>query len=501
MKSQLAERLGVQSPQIVRKPMGVYSEAAAEEAIELADRYGVADGHPLDESQRLTLGVALGERFDGSWAALTVCDFEPRQNGKNDTVAARELAGVVLFGEELILHTAHEFPTANESFLRFVALFENWDDLRKLVRRVYYGAGTQGIHFVSGSRILYKTRTGGAGRGFAKAALTVYDEAQHVRPAHVASSGPARLVNPNAQSWYCGSGGLSTSVNAWRLRRRALTGDGYDRFAYVEHTAEDVSVVDGRIVSRRPADVLDRDAWVQANPAYGSRITDESLLSLYLELGPDDFARECLCVWDAEPGEDERLIPQAVWDLVNGPAVAPQGRLVFAVDVGEERDSAAIVVVSGDSDIEVVEATSGDPQRPLRSGLGWLPERIGELNTKHGRPLWAFDGTGPVASVIDKLPVALKRRLRLRPLTGPEVLSACGQIFDDIAEPGVRVHRDRALDVAVAGVSRSFVGDRWKWVRKDSDVDITSLVAATAGLWVARLNQPKPMLVTSSYGR
>ena len=131
MTSLLAERLGVQKPQIVHLPPDVVSLAAAEEAIELADRYGLADGFPLDESQKFTLRAALGEREDGSWAAATVGDFEPRQNGKNDTCAARELAGLILFGERLLIHTAHEFPTANEAFLRLVSVFENWDDLRR----------------------------------------------------------------------------------------------------------------------------------------------------------------------------------------------------------------------------------------------------------------------------------------------------------------------------------------------------------------------------------
>jgi hypothetical protein len=71
---------------------------------------------------------------------VAVGDFGPRQGtGKNDKIAARELAGLILFGERLIIHTAHEFPTANESFLRMVAVFENWDDLR----RGWPGSGTR----------------------------------------------------------------------------------------------------------------------------------------------------------------------------------------------------------------------------------------------------------------------------------------------------------------------------------------------------------------------
>jgi hypothetical protein len=225
MRSQLDVRLGVLEPQIVHLPPDVASLAAAEETIELADSYGICDGFPLDESQKITLRAGLGERADGSWAASTVGDFEPRQNGKNDTCNARELAGLILFGEQLILHTAHEFPTANESFLRLVAIFENWDDLRKRVARIRYANGEQGIELLSGQRLKYRARTGGSGRGFAKADLVVYDEAQHLQAEHVAASGPAKLANPNSQAWYMGSGGMGSSANAWRMRRRALAGN------------------------------------------------------------------------------------------------------------------------------------------------------------------------------------------------------------------------------------------------------------------------------------
>jgi hypothetical protein len=497
MRSQLSVRLGAQTPVIVHRPPDVVSLAAAEEAIELADAYGLCDGFPLDESQRFTLRTGMGERADGSWAASQVGDFKGRQGGgKSDTIAARELYGLVVLGEPLIIHTAHEFPTANESFLRLVDVFLNWDDLGSKVARVLYGNGTQSINLKSGQRILYKARTGGAGRGFTKAALVVYDEAQHLTVEHVAASGPTRLAYPNSQSWYAGSGGFETSRMSWALRRRALSGDG-GRLAYVEGTAEQVSLEGGRVVSVRP-DPYDRDGWAAANPGMGRWVTEESLSDLFNELGPEAFARECMCVWEPELGTDEQLIPMAVWNLCCAPDVAPSGRLVFAVDVGEERDCAAIVAVSEGREVEVVEATAPDVKRPERSGSGWLAERIGELvaSREHGNPPWVYDASGPVASVIDGLKPAVKRRMRLRPLPGSDLPAACGRLFDDIAEARIRVRRDRALDAAVAGASRSFVGDRWRFVRKDSSTDITALMAMTAGLWAAAAPSPRPRIYT-----
>jgi len=63
----------------------------------------------LDDWQRFALDCALGERADGKWAAFEVGIVVPRQNGKGAILEARELAGLFLFDEQLILHSAHEF--------------------------------------------------------------------------------------------------------------------------------------------------------------------------------------------------------------------------------------------------------------------------------------------------------------------------------------------------------------------------------------------------------
>ena len=65
--------------------------------------------------------IPTGERADGKWAAFETALIVPRQNGKGSILEARELAGLFLFGEQLILHSAHEFKTAQEAFRRVLA--------------------------------------------------------------------------------------------------------------------------------------------------------------------------------------------------------------------------------------------------------------------------------------------------------------------------------------------------------------------------------------------
>jgi hypothetical protein len=501
MSLQLSERLGVLEPQIVHLPPDVVNLDAADEAIQLADRYELADGFPLDESQQITLRAALGERADGSWAAATVCDFEPRQNGKNDTVAARELAGLILFGERLIIHTAHEFPTANESFLRLVAVFENWDDLRRRVARIRYANGEQGIELLSGQRLKYKARTGGSGRGFAKADLIVYDEAQHLQAEHVAASGPARLANPNSQAWYMGSGGLETSANAWRLRKRALAGDA-GRLAYIEHTAEQVKLYAGHVISTRP-EVLDREAWAIANPAYGRRITDESLFSLYEELGPDLFARECLCLWDPEP-DGGRVSPfgPGKWEAcADTEAVRPE-TICLAFDLAPLSTSASIGVAGKVGDRFYVDVAVHD------EGIDWLVAELVRLRDQYHPARIVCDELGPTGALLVKLEAAgfrfvsaddrsVKAASRtITKLGTRQHQQACGAMFLDVVE-GRLVHPDvHVLNAAVFGAEKRDVGDAWLWSRKKSDVDISPLVAVTLARWAAE--HPVKRVLTSA---
>lgn len=476
MSSRLDVRLGVVVPQIVHRPDGVASLGAATDAIDLADAYGVCRGGPLDASQRFTLEVGLGERADGSWAASTMADCEPRQNGKNDTLAARELAGLLLFDEQLLIHTAHEFKTANESFLRMVAVWENHDDLRRKVARIRWANGEQGIELSSGQRLKYFSRTGGSLRGFAEADFVAFDEAQHAQPEHIAASAPAQLVSPNKQAWFTGSGGLAGSAVWWQMRRRALAGGG-GRFGYVEHTAERVQLVDGRVVVQRP-DALDRDAWALANPAYGRRITDEGLQDLYDLLGPDLFARECLCFWDAEAGRDVGVFAPEVWRAVQVPDAEPSGAMCIGVAQVVDR-SLVSVAVAGGGVVALVEP------RPSVEGLA---AKVVELAALFDAKV-VIDPSGPAGWLVGKLPASVS----VLECSGQKMTQACGALFSAVHDRQVTVRRHPLLDAAVNGGSTKPKGDAWVWARRDAQVDVSPLEAVTLALWGA--GQVKPRLV------
>ena len=83
----------------------------------------------LDDWQESFLFASLRQGSDGIWSAFEVAGVLPRQNGKGAIQYARQLVGLFVLGERLQVHTAHEFKTCSEHFLKIKELIEGSDEL------------------------------------------------------------------------------------------------------------------------------------------------------------------------------------------------------------------------------------------------------------------------------------------------------------------------------------------------------------------------------------
>jgi hypothetical protein len=136
----------------------------------------------------------MGIRPDGRWSSFEVGLSVARQNGKGSILEARELAGLFLpeVHERLLTHTAHEFKTAQEHFIRLATLVEGLPPkYRRLVKHVYEANGSEAIEMRDGRRLRFLARSGGSGRGFS-GDLVVLDEAM------ICSWPPSR---PSCRRW------------------------------------------------------------------------------------------------------------------------------------------------------------------------------------------------------------------------------------------------------------------------------------------------------------
>jgi hypothetical protein len=433
-------------------------------------------GLKLDPWQERVFTAALGERSDGKWAAFEVGVAVSRQNGKGGLLEARELAGLFLFGERLIVHSSHQFDTSLEAFRRLLGLIEDAPELSRRVKRVSRSHGEEGIELKGGQRIRFRTRTKGGGRGFT-GDLLILDEAMFLPETAIGALLPTLSARPNPQVWYTGSAVDQLvhpdGVVFARIRERGMAG-GDPSLAYFEWSA------DWDDPDQVPDVELDDPAvWAAANPALGIRISEEHVGRERRSMDPRTFAVERLGVgdWPRTDGLGEVVIDPAVWRALEDPDSQIEGPLWFAFDVTPSRSRGSVAVAGRRADglwhVELVDR---------RAGAGWIVDRVAELKAKHHPAGVVCDQAGPAASLVAELE---RRGVRVSVTSSRGMARACGTLFDAVSEGRLRHMGGDELAAAVHGAAKRTLGDAWAWSRKTSRSDISPLVAVTLALGAA----------------
>jgi phage terminase large subunit-like protein len=256
---------------------------SGEAAIALAALAGIT----LDGWQKMTL-VAGCDRRGGKWSAFEVGIVVPRQNGKSVVLAVRELAGLLLFGERLVIHSAHEWRTVSEQFQATLELVES-TPLSRYLRRVRRAGGEEQIVFTNGSRLRFMNRSKESARGFS-ADLVVLDEAHALSEEQAGALLPVLSARPDAQIWYAAAGPAPTAWHLARIRNRAMSDDP-GKLAWLEWSADPLD------------DLADPAVWAAANPAVAAgRLSLERMAEERAALGAHAFAAERLAAasWPSE---------------------------------------------------------------------------------------------------------------------------------------------------------------------------------------------------------
>ena len=451
--------------------------SAGGEAADFAASLGIT----LDPEQRLVLDTILAERADGRWAAFETAVICSRQNLKTFVFQVVALADLFLFGAELIVWTAHLFPTTMEAFRAVKAPLEAYDHLRRRVRRISEANGEEGIELVDGRRLLFKARTKSGGRGLTGDRV-ILDEAFALGASEMGSLLPTLSARPNPQVVYGSSAGLLTSEVLRGVRDRGRAG-GDPTLAYIEWCAPTGGCVSERCDHRVGADgcVLDDvEAWRQANPALGRRISVDHIAAERRALPPAEFARERLGWWE-DPDKAGAALPLDAWLQCRDRASQAADIRAFAFDVAPDSSWSAIAVAGVRADglahVEVVD---------YRPGTDWLASRLLELVDRYGVGV-AMDGKGPGAALLDELADAGVTPTLMG--TG-EIAQACGGLVDRLVRRSLRHLAQPELDTAVRGAVRRQFNDAWMWSRRQSPVEISPLVAVTLALGAPGAEQP-----------
>lgn len=459
MNLQIADRpAGIQVPRVNCFPPA--RNNSTNEVVDLAAAYGLK----LDGWQQNVLAASLGEHDDGSWAARHIGVSVPRQNGKGALIEARELAGLLMFGEKMIIHSAHETRTAQEGFKRIKAYFENYDDLRRKVANIGNAVAREYIRLRNGQELKFVSRSKSAIRGFSADCLLL-DEGQILNDAAWEAILYTVSARPNHQIWMLGTPPLDADdgVVFHRFRARGLENDN-DRMAWCEWSAPD------------GCDLDDPQSWATANPALGQRITLETIFDERRAASDVGFARERLGMWISP--ETQRIISADSWAAVADPNLVDDGgECAIAIDVSPDRSVATIAAAGWTTDdipyVDVIESRRGDPD--------WGIRKFVELCERNDVRAVVIDGMSSANTLIDPL---RQFGLTVTVTSARQMSMACGMFFDAVMDGSIRHLDQPALNVALGVARKRMIGDGgWGWSRKESSCDITPVTSATLALW------------------
>ena len=169
-------------------------------------------------------------------------------------LTVRALAGALLFGERVIICSAHEQKTSRVLFMNLVSYFESFNDLDRRVRSIGRALGREEIWLRDGTHVFFPARTRNTLRGWSVDCYLA-DESQLLTNEQWESAKPTLSARRNTQVWLFGTAPqLSTDAEVFgRLRSAAHMGSD-KKLAWVEYGADP------------GADLNDREQWRAANP-------------------------------------------------------------------------------------------------------------------------------------------------------------------------------------------------------------------------------------------
>lgn len=465
-----------------------------------AVQFSAANGLVLDPWQANILHDGLAETPDGKWLNNEVGVIVGRQNGKGSIIEARTLAGLFVFGERLILHSAHQQKTSNDAFNRLLTIVQSNPDLDRRVVAISRSKGEEGITFrIDGRqhRVRYMTRTGSAGRGLTKADLIFLDEAMILDEGPIAALLPTMATMPNWQVFYTASAGdrrLPTGSRVLaRVRRRGMAKEPgvvlHMWEAHLKHSKDTCPA--GCTLDKRN----DPQTWAKTNPTFNvvrpdgtQGITGEFLGKMIRAMASWDFDREHLGVGDYPQDEGWNVFSGDLWNAMQ----ATDDELRDIQLEGAPRPFTVGIESTWDGSSTAVNIAAMRPDGKwhwetlkVAAGITWVIDYCVALNAK--KPTgFAIDPKGPSAQIIPDLQNATRAdgrpaKLNLFLPTLPQFIAASAKVLSTVMETQAAVHLGQdALTDAVRLVEKRELGQgQFAWQRIDTAGDVSPIIGIT----------------------
>jgi len=460
---------GGQGPRVSNSPPMVSTSGA--EAIELAVSAGVF----LFPWQPEVINVMLGERPDGNWSAYELGLLVARQNGKGEILLVRELAGLFLLGERLLLHSAHEFKTAKEAYLRIKGVIEGAPHLASRVKQFYQSNQETAVELKSGARLRFMARSRQSGRGFSAQTLLM-DEAQEMSEDALAALLFTTAAQPNPQLIYTGTVPTAETANSdvfTSVRDRGRAG-GDPQLAWMEWSVDPDAV-----------DLDDLGQRAQSNPTLGYRITAEALERERLAVTDRTFAEERMSYWPDPTGTAGGwlVVTEEQYEAcATDEDITP---IAVAVELTQDRETITVVAAGQTTGRPGAQVLMREPNcPPTLDAIAALVAADPQITTA------VVDAGSRAASLVPDLEA---RGMTVVECTTKELVKATGSTLDAIRTKAIRLRPSPELDAAVASaVTRKYgdaeLLDRW------AGADPTPFIGVALARWGMGQTEPSVAL-------
>lgn len=434
---------------------------------------------------------------DGSFRFRVVVLLVARQNGKTTVARVIALWALFVLGVSLVLGTAQNLDTSEDTWEGAVEMVEGNDDLAAELEQVVRVNGKKSMRLTGGRayKVAAASRRGGRGK---TGDIVLMDELrEHLNWEAWGAVTKTTNARPNALILCMSNAGDAYSVVLRHLRYKAHMAlgdpDGWCRSVGDASTGEDEAeaIQDdtlGIFEWSAPPECskYDREGWRLANPSLGHTITERVLAS---DASTDDdriFRTEDLCQWVETIREEP--FPEGAWDagVDETSAIAEGSELAFGLDVSGDRTHAAIAVAGYRSDgrphVEVV---------AYRTGTTWPLTWVAERTPKYRPFRIAHQKRGaPVSSMADEL--AAIQGAEFVEVEGRDLAAYCGRLWDAVAASLPDSESDSApvahvpqpaLDLAAKTAATKPLGDSaWVFDRSKSPEDCSPLIACAMAL-------------------
>lgn len=434
-------------------------------------------GRPLDPWQAYAIRNGLGQipnpDMSGfKWSASQCGCWVPRQNGKGDILMALELGWLFLFKVPLIVHSAHEYKTAQEAYLRIKGVVEeNEDVFGKYIKRFWQANGEQGLELnkqqsgQAGPRLRFMARTNKAGKGFSAPRL-ILDEAQELTEQMMKAILFVMSAQVNPQIWFFGT--PPEEDDAWIYNVKEAGESGDSRTMWLDWGMETFDTNDRASCNelRNPIN------WRKWNPSMGARrpngtgVQEDAIANELRLLGAGRaFAMDRGGMWLPRARKDgDSSIDPEVWYTQRSSRPVKPDPVAISFNVNPRRTHSTISFAGmheGRWRVGLIEH---------KPGTAWLLPRLAEIKQEYN--VVAFTVDAKSETTIDELktigitkpltedkesPDAPKMGDLILP-TATDVATAFGMIVDAANNGELYHHDEPPLNQAVTVPPRPLAG-------------------------------------------